>query len=382
MMAICLTVFFGMAALGLDLAIARYARLQLENATDAAAHAALVRLRATGNVAAASSTAISVAAANRVWGKSLTIRTSDITFGGWDFQRHIFTAGVSPANAVQIDGLRSAVAGVDGAINLTFARVLGHPSMNLTDQGTAAFRIRSVVVAQDITGSFADDIDNARIADVALLDQLHAYQIPSDRIGMQVFTGGGTEWTPLTNLSTGYAAVRTQWIGDGLPTSSSAKRSGLTVCNQLDLDPAYPAPYNHAWMPTCSSGGAGTNQGAAIQAATNQLLAQATPYETRVIVLITDGSPACCTVTGSSVSCSTTNACAAGLAQHGVDMADAAAAVGISIFTVSFGADAAQAAYCASLARGIGKAYNTPASSQLGTILSEIAGSVPLALVR
>ena len=118
---------------------------------------------------------------NRVWGKNLTIRHSDIAYGGWDFQHQTFTAGVSPPNAVQINGLRSALAGADGAINLTFARVLGHASMNLTDQGTAAFRIRSVVVAQDITGSFAGDIDNARDADVTLLDQLHAYQIPSDR---------------------------------------------------------------------------------------------------------------------------------------------------------------------------------------------------------
>jgi hypothetical protein len=372
MMAICMTVFFGMAALGLDLASARYARLQLENATDAAAHAALVRLRATGSLAAASSMAISVAAANRVWGKNLTIRPSDIAYGGWDFQHHTFTAGVSPPNAVQINGLRSALAGADGAINLTFARVLGHASMNLTDQGTAAFRIRSVVVAQDITGSFAGDIDNARDADVTLLDQLHAYQIPSDRIGMQLFTGAGTEWTPLMNVSTGYA----------LPAGDPTKTSGLTVCNKLDLDPAYPAPFNHGWVPTCSTGGDGTNQGAAIEAATNQLLAHTTPYETRVIVLITDGIPACCTTTGTWVSCTTTDACAAGLAQHGIDMADAAAAAGINIFTVSFGADPAQAAYNASLARGVGIAYNTPDSSQLANILSEIAGNVPIALVK
>jgi hypothetical protein len=382
MMAICMTVFFGMAALGLDLASARYARLQLENATDAAAHAALVRLRATGSLSAASSMAMSVAAANRVWGKSFTIRTSDITYGGWDFQHKIFTPGVSPPNAVQINGLRSALAGADGAINLTFARALGHATMNLTDQGTAAYRIRSIVVAQDITGSFADNIDNARDADLTLLDQMHAYQIPSDQIGMQVFTGAGTEWTPLTNVSTGYAAVRTQWLGDGLSTYDSTKTSGLTVCNKLDLDPAYGAPYDHAWMPACSTGGDGTNQGAAIQAATNQLLAHSTPYETRVIVLITDGIPTCCTTTGPVVSCSSTSACAASLAQQGVDMADAAAAAGISIFTVSFGADPAQAAYNASLARGIGTAYNTPDSTQLSTILAEIAGNVPIALVR
>ncbi len=63
-------------------------------------------------------------------------------------------------------------------------------------------------------------------------------------------------------------------------------------------------------------------------------------------------------------------------------MADAAAAAGINIFAVSFGADANQAAYVASLARGIGTGYNTPDSTQLASILSEIAGNVPIALVR
>jgi hypothetical protein len=253
MMAICLTVFFGFAALGLDLASARYARLQLENATDAAAHAALVRLRATGNLSAASSMAISVAAANRVWGKGLSLRASDITYGGWDFGHRRFLPGVWPPNAVRIDGARSALAGGDGPIRLTFARTLGHGTVNMSSQGTAAFRIRSVVLAQDITGSFADDIDNARDADVTLLDELHAFRIPSDRVGMQLFTGAGTEWTPLTNVSTGYVAIRAQWAGDGLPTSDPAKTSGITVCNKLDLDPAYPAPFDHAWVPACST---------------------------------------------------------------------------------------------------------------------------------
>jgi hypothetical protein len=238
------------------------------------------------------------------------------------------------------------------------------------------------VLVQDITGSFADDIDNARDADVTLLDDLHAFRIPSDRVGMQLFTGAGTEWTPLTNVSTGYVAIRAQWAGDGLPTSDPAKTSGITVCNKLDLDPAYPAPFDHAWVPACSTGGDGTNPGAAIEAATNQLLAKTSPYETRVIVLVTDGIPACCTRTGTAVSCTSTGPCADALAQHGIDMADAAAAAGISIFTVSFGADPVQAAYNASLARGIGTSYNTPDSAELASILSEIAGDVPIALVR
>ncbi|HVY37708.1 MAG TPA: TadG family pilus assembly protein [Polyangia bacterium] len=381
-MAICMTVFLGMAALGLDLAVARYARLQLENATDAAAHAALVRLRATGSLAEATNAAISVARANRVWDKNLTLRPSDITYGGWNFATHTFTAGMSPPNAVQVDGERSAVAGADGAINTTFARVLGKSRMNLSDRGTAAFRIRSIVIAQDITMSFTSSIDDAGRADVALLDQLEAFHSPADRIGMQMFTGAGTEWTPLTNVSTGYASVRAQWYGDGLPTGSPNKTSGITVCNAIDIIPGVGAPYDYTWVPACSTGGDATNQGEAIRAATNQLLANTNPYETRVIVLVTDGAPACCSYRKPDGGCVSLPECTAQRAQYGVDMADAAAAEGINIFGVSFGADPNQAAYVASLARGIGTAYDTPDSTQLSSILTEIAGNVPIALVR
>lgn len=382
MMALCMTAVMGFAALGLDLSVARYARLQLENATDAAAHAALVRLRTTGSTRAATSMAIAVAAANRVAGKALTVRGSDITYGGWNFATHTFTAGVWPPNAVQVDGLRTATTGHDGPIRTAFARILGKPSVNLSARGTAAFRIRSMVIAQDITMSFTGSIDDAGRADLALLDYLHALHSPADRIGMQMFTGGGTEWTPLTNVASGYWTVRSQWYGDGLPTGSPAKTSGITVCNRLDVDPTTGPPYDYAWVPACSTGGDATNPGAALKAATDQLLASTNPYETRVIVLVTDGSPQCCSYRTPDQRCVSLPACTAQLAQYGIDMADAADAAGISVFGVSFGASASQAAYVASLARGIGTGYDTPDSTQLARILTEIGGTVPIALVR
>jgi Putative Flp pilus-assembly TadE/G-like/von Willebrand factor type A domain len=381
-MALCLVVLMGMAAMGFDLSYARLARLQLQNATDAASHAALVRLRVTGDTAAARAMAISVASQNVVHGHTLTLTSSDITFGGWDFAQKLFIAGAFPANAVQIVGSRSSLRGADGAIGTTFGRVLGVNRININHSGTAAYRIRSVVVAQDITGSFAGSIDSAADADVAMLDQMHTYNVSSDRIGMQLFTGDGTAWTALTNLKTGYSAVRVQWFGDGKQAADTTKTSGITVCNKLDVDSHATAPMNHAWVPHCSSGGDGTNQGAAIQRATDQLLAQAQAYETRVIVLITDGKPACCTVSGSSTTCSETNSCATTRAANGVTQANYAAANGISIYTVSYGADAQQHAYNASLARGIGTAYNTPDETQLVSILREIAGTIPIALVQ
>ncbi|MES1205221.1 MAG: pilus assembly protein [Pseudomonadota bacterium] len=382
LMAVCLIVLMGLAALGFDLSYARLARLQLQNATDAAGHAALVRLRSTNDPVAARAMAVSVAAANHVYGKSLTLTPSDITFGGWDFAQRAFQLGGSPYNAVRLVGSRSTLQGVDGAIETSFGRVFGVNSINMSHNATAAYRIRSIVVAQDITGSFAASIDDAADADVAMLDQTYSYGVPNDRIGMQLFTGDGTEWTPLTNLKTGYSTVRQQWFGDGKPAADGTKVSGITVCNKLDVDPAATPPMNHAWVPPCSSGGDGTNQAAAIQRATSQLLTQAQPHETRVIVLISDGRPACCTGSGGALSCSETNGCAAARAAQGVVQADLAAAQGISIFTVSFGADATQHAYNASLARGIGNAYNTPDKAQLVSILKQIAGTIPIALVQ
>lgn len=377
-MAVCMAVFFGFAALGFDLAYVRYARLQLQNATDAAAHAALVRLRATGNVTTARGMAKAVAAQNNVWGKNLTLVDDDIIFGGWNFTTRTMTTGVSPANAVQVNGLRSTTGGTDGAIALTFGRILGQNSVNLNHYGTAAYRIRSIVLAQDITGSFSDNIDDARDATVSMLNALRSYNIPADRIGMQLFTGDGTQFTPLTNLSTGYAAVRSQWLGDGKASADPTKTSGITLCNKLDVDPGADAPWNHGWVPACSSGGDGTNQGAAIRRSMDQLLAQSQPYETRVIVLVTDGNAMCCGAGG----CTATNACALARAQYGVTMANAAADAGISIFTVSFGADPDQHLYNKSLARGIGTAHDTPNASELASILTIIAGRIPIALVR
>lgn len=392
MMALCITVFFGFAALGFDLAYVRLARLQLQNATDAAAHAALVRLRATGNVGSARAMAKSVAAQNYVWGKAITLQDAEIVFGGWNFDAKTFTNGVSPANAVQVKGTRSSTSGVNGAVGLTFGTVLGRSSIDLQHYGTAAYRIRSIVVAQDITGSFGDSIDAACQADVTMLDTLHSFNIPADRIGMQLFTGDGQGlgnlFTPLSDLQTKFSTIRAQWRGDGKAAIDPTKTSGITVCNLLDFAIPYGPPNNHAWMPACSVGGGGTNQGAAIKRAMDQLLAQSNPYETRVIVLITDGEPMCCTMVRNSagaitsLSCNPGDACSQARAQYGVDMADAADAADISIFTVSFGASVSQAVYNAGLARGIGVAYNTPDENELAAILIQIAGTIPIALVQ
>lgn len=381
-MAIAIAMLAGFGALSVDLAHARYARLQLQNASDAAAHAALLRLRSTGNRTLAKEAAKTVAAQHRVGGKPFVLNDDDIELGGWDFTRRSFTPGVSPANAVRILGTRSSARGANGGLATTFGRVLGRSAIDLSHTGTAAYRIRTIVVAQDITGSFAGSIDESARGDVAMLDELYARAIPADRIGMQVFTGASTLFTALSSVQSSYAAIRAQWHGDGKSAFDSSKQSGITVCHKLDLNPLSPAPFNHRWVPPCSSGGDGTNPGAALRAAREQLLASTRAYETRVIVLITDGRPACCTLINGAVSCNETDSCAQQRAAYGVEMANAAAQAGIHVFTVSLGANPSQTEYVASLARGIGTSYDTPNATELSAILARIAGTIPIALVQ
>jgi Flp pilus assembly protein TadG len=391
-MALTLVVMMGFAALGFDLAYVRLARLQMQNASDAAAHAAMVNLRITGNLSSARQTAVTVAAANAVLGKPVLLQGGDVVFGGWDFAHGSFLANTLPANAVTVNGRRSDPTASDGSVSLAFGRVLGFSEANVTRSSVGAFRIRDLVIEMDVTGSFLDNMDNAVRANVAMLDYMQSLNIPSDQIGLDVFVGKAQEVTRLQNLKNSYNAIRAEWWGDGMSSLHAGKRSGIAVCNKIGVDPAWP---NHGWMPHCWDGGepgffAGTNQGAALKSGVDKLNAQVKNYETRVIVLVTDGSPMCCPAPqgggcADGVTCADSGplcTCAKHVAQYGRDMADYAATSGVDIFTVVFGNAPAGMAYGASLARGIGQSYNTPDSTQLQSILLDIAGRIPVALVR
>jgi hypothetical protein len=352
----------------------------------------MVNLRITGNLTSARQTAVTVAASNSVLGKPVLLQSADIVFGGWDFAHGTFLANALPANAVTVNGRRSDTTASDGFVSLSFGRVLGFSQAAVGRTSVGAFRIRDLVIEMDVTGSFLNNMDNAVRADVAMLDYMQSLNIPSDQIGMDVFVGSALQVTPLQNLKNNYSAIRAQWWGDGLSALNTAKGSGITVCNKTGQDATWP---NHNWMPHCWDGGepgffAGTNQGAALKAGADKLIAQVNNYETRVIVLVTDGSPMCCPVPqgggcADGAACADSGplcTCAKHVAQYGRDMADYAAANDIGIFTVVFGNDPVGVAYGASLTRGIGQAYSTPDSTQLQSILLDIAGRIPVALVK
>lgn len=383
-------ILFAFAAFAFDLSWARLAGFQLQNANDAAAHGAMVKLRQTGSLTQARATAKLIASKNPVGQLDhLTLADGDVVFGGWNFATRSFDSGSPYSNAVQVNGQRTLKA-VDGPIGLYFAKAIGFDHIDAVKHGTGAMRPRNIVVAQDITGSFHAAIDTAAVADVALLDSIHQFDLPSDRVGMQLFTGASQEFTPLKYVHTDYAAIHDQWYGDGLSVDSAAKTAGVTLCNKLDAVPAETRPYYmHAWVPHCSLGGDGTDQSTAIQAATSTLVTLGGADAINVIVMFTDGLPECCSPGGATCDYVQTDPCPAARAAAGLQAADTAAADGISIFTVFYSGSlsdpslvAQGIAYNQSLVRGIGKAYNTPDKTQLAAILADIAKSIPIALVK
>ncbi len=102
-----LTVLISFAALAIDVSYLRLVDAQVQNATDAAAHAGVSQLDGTDEgLDLARSAAIEVAAMNLVAGDPLVLTDDQVVFGVWDTDVGTFTASDDPSevNALDIQG--------------------------------------------------------------------------------------------------------------------------------------------------------------------------------------------------------------------------------------------------------------------------------------
>jgi hypothetical protein len=327
----------GFAALGFDLAYVRLARLEMKNATDAAAHAAILRLRATNNTSTATSDAIAIAAQNTVLGKPMVLSSNDFTYGTWDSISKTFTAS-TPYTAVKINGVRD-VSDSGGYVDLTFGRVLGYSATSTTEDTIGAFANRNFMIELDVTPSYVCTIDNAVQANLALLDQLHNQNVGGDRISLDIFAGAVEQLTDFMNIRDNYTTIYQTWAGAGVYSSflPGTKTLGARVCskgNDTTGSPPggqvtcggttydYPNVADPATDPStvfCSTTRwqtgymgktytstvfAGTDIGAAIRAGTAKLQAETQNWEPRVLIVVTDGAPMMCSAPGGGDLCS------------------------------------------------------------------------------
>jgi Flp pilus assembly protein TadG len=363
LMAMSLTILLGFAALGFDLSYVRLGRLQMENATDAAAHAAMIVLRGTNDTAQAKDAAIDIAHRHEVLGQPMKLTSSDIVFGAYNFTTKTFSSGTQPYNAVRINSQRFSSDTGGGLVNLTFGRALGYTEADVTQTVTGAFINRYFQVEFDVTDSYLCDVDKGSDAAVTLLKYLCPVSYgggclgkgtPGDWIGLDVFTGNPQQLNAMKNIAWKYneilngTGLNDGWLRDASTLAGQTK--GIGVCNKSDdavgsrcyngtswdmttavaaggwrqcpsggaTQPCasqFPFP-NHNWMPACDSRKAslaalglwaGTDLAEAIRVGRNKLVAAHQAGEPMVLILFTDGSPMACTGVGGGGLCGTSS---------------------------------------------------------------------------
>jgi Flp pilus assembly protein TadG len=327
---VMLVVLIGFASLTIDVGVMFNTRAELQNTADAAALAGAQMLP---DGAAARQTAVEYANRNSSR-HGIVVANSDVVLGHWDAAAAVFTPGGAPVDAVHV--LARCTESNGNPLKLFFAPILGISQTDVSASATASFGKAGrwdVVIVQDVTGSFKDEIDEARIADQGLLDCIRDHA-PDTYLGLAVFTGFGKLIASLQSVDVAYDSL-------------SASIGALKSCGSTG-------------MPQCS----GTNIGAGIDTAI-PLLTASTTKRPRAIIIVSDGQP------NSSLPGYTTK----DLANWAVKSADKAAASDISIFTLFFSGNdtsAGAAAFLAGLVRGEGTAHETPDPTEIATELQEI----------
>ncbi len=377
------TTVLGMGALAIDSAYVRFVEAQAQAISDSAAHAALIRLRMTGEVDDARGTAEAFVNAHHLVGETARVDPDqDIVFGGWDFEKGLFDPDSEFINSVQVT-LRKSSDSVNGSFSTLLMWMYGaeHQNAEASSPAIGAMRYREIVIVQDVTGSFLDEIELARAADLEFLNAIAEDAYPGDQLGMVTFVGDATVYTDMRYVSEDYSYIKEQW-------------SQLDWCDRSYYPyTLYGPPVYHEApkMMTCNYGttyylseyDSGTSQGAGIDEAVDMLTTSSigNPFSTKVIILISDGYPQCVYTASDSA---LQEACEADREQYAYDAADWAAENNIHIFSVSYNetADATQSAVMEALVRGKGRFYETPDPSELPAILDEIAQTIPIALVQ
>ena len=365
--ALFVPITFGFCALSVDLSYMQFTQMQLQHVADAASHAALVRYRQTTRKGRARRSAKKlVEEANFVGNGHADLDL--VEFGR--FENGVFISGTPDINATRAHVSRMGDPdGGGNGIPLFFAPFLGvlggQLGMTYFEPSAVAMtsgRVREICIAQDITGSFHDDIGFARQAVLAFLDYFEAQPYPGDKLAMSTFVGGVEPniFTPLSSIDSQYAAIDAQWS----TLDSCNCDIGYYFCHK------YYGNYNgQPWMQDCYDYGSMTAQGPGIDQCVDELLSEGSPTAFKAIVLISDGLPCC-----------SPNSQARAIAA--VAAADAAWAEDVHLWSVAYMNGGGDFSFLQSLVRGYGVAFETPDPAELEDIMIEIANSIPIVLVE
>ena len=177
----------GFGALALDMSYGYSTRNMLQVTATASAVAAAYEIPDQSQSIA---TALAYAEDNMpAANHGMVLASNDVVFGQWDEGTKTWTPGATPFNAVEVTTRRAAVNG--NRLNLFLAPILGLESLDIATSAVAYApppTAWDVVLVQDVTGSFIDEIEDSKLADQALLDCVSSNFVNA-RMGLTTFSG-------------------------------------------------------------------------------------------------------------------------------------------------------------------------------------------------
>jgi Flp pilus assembly protein TadG len=342
LIAIAMPVLLILVAFAVQLAYMDLTRVELRTAVDAAAEAGARALSDTGEIEAARIAAQDAAQQNLVAGAPFELPDDDVIFGtvvrSDDASRFDFTENSDNPNAVRIatSAQRNQILGV-----------LGGSFFTVNMQAVAGQIDRDVVLVLDRSGSMARVNDagndtgwtdgqpappNSRwqhAADAAaeFLDTLQNDTVMQEKVGLVTYNGAATIDNDLT----------------------------FDYSSLVDSIDDYTAAYADGW----------TNIADGIEKGRQALIDQGfdRSWAAKTIVVMTDGKHNSGSITPQ-------------------EAATVAAAQGITIHTITYGADAEQTPMQEVAAIGYGQHWHAPSGSALLDVFEEIAANLPTMLME
>lgn len=180
---LCFFVMMAFVALGVDWGAVASTRAEMQIAADAAALAGSSALPIAED---AKARAIAYGQMVSIRGEALTLTESDIEVGDWDPDTRAFT----PGETDESDALKVTVR---YTLDLPISAMFGFPSVDLVavSGGGASLtgKVPDLVIVQDVTTSFRDEIDEAREADISLINCIHGKADETSKLGLVAFSG-------------------------------------------------------------------------------------------------------------------------------------------------------------------------------------------------
>jgi len=367
---------------------------QLQDLADATALAGAAALRDGEDALLAEANAVALMGQpDGVPFRDMILPIDAIEVGRYDFIQGVFhplSAENDGVPAVRVSLPLSVAIGGDAArppafLMSSFLRdQLGIERISMHAEAIAVVRPRDIVIVQDITGSFQEEFEFARQADLALVDIIAtSYGGLGDQIGVITFGRRAYTEFPLTPVADGIELLK-EFLGLTMEvcTTSSTRHRFANRDDHRRYDPTDPTDTAGRRLRRINCQGTGT--GPALVHATTMLDHAVARGSDPVIVLLTDGVP-CHYVWWQTSSQWVENG-----KREAIEAAIAAKEKGIRVFVVDlsfppFGPDNSCLAHgsgfnVALASHGFGTTTDDPA--ELEKKLLEVANKLTLRLVR